>query len=286
VLRRFNDRHVLGAIIASVMLPPRRLRPYIFVLAVICTVPSLSAVIVETREYHGKQVQCMHGGNWLNPVQLCGTQFYERVFTGTVDSVVETSDTDKRLVLVPHEVFLGSPVSKVTAAVNQACLPPNEPEIQPGDMWLFYLRSSGYSPNDTIARELTVPFDSPSKPLSEAADDIAMLRHLKLLTDSGILAGNVRRTGETYDRWSPAPVANREIVAKNSLSGVEYRTVTNRHGHFEFDLPEGQYDVTANVEPGLREVKNHFQRGSPHVWKRGCVDVGLIFEPIPSSKAP
>ena len=31
-------------------------------LAVACMVPSLSAVIVERREYHGKQVTCLHSG--------------------------------------------------------------------------------------------------------------------------------------------------------------------------------------------------------------------------------
>jgi len=44
------------------MLPSRRLRVVLFGLAVSCVVPSLSAVIVELRMYHGKQVQCIHSG--------------------------------------------------------------------------------------------------------------------------------------------------------------------------------------------------------------------------------
>lgn len=38
----------------------------------------------------------------------CGRYNYARVFTGTVKSAVEVGDTDKRLQLIPDEVFLGS----------------------------------------------------------------------------------------------------------------------------------------------------------------------------------
>jgi hypothetical protein len=54
----------------------------------------------------------------------CGTFGYARVFTATVKSATEISDTDKRLELIPDEIFLGS-ASEVTATVNQACLPLN-----------------------------------------------------------------------------------------------------------------------------------------------------------------
>lgn len=207
----------------------RKWRLCVFVLSVACLVPSLFAEIRETRVYHGKKVQCIHGGNYLNPIQTCGTQFYARVFTGTVKSIVDISDTDKRLVLIPDEVFVG-PASEVTATVNQACMPLNEPEIQSGDKWVFYLRSPGFSPNDTTVRELSVPYDSPSKPLSQGQDDIAMLWHLARLTDKGILTGNVERIGEAYDNLNPTPVANLKIVAKSVSNGAEYGAVTNRNG--------------------------------------------------------
>ena len=41
---------------------PRRSRPWLFALAVMLVVPSLSAVIVEFLEWHGKQIRCIHGG--------------------------------------------------------------------------------------------------------------------------------------------------------------------------------------------------------------------------------
>ena len=220
------------------MFLPRKWRDCLFGLAVICVVTLTSADIefIDTREYHGKQISCVHS-EWLSPTKSCGTLGYARVFTGMVVSAVEISDTDKRLQLIPQEVFLGARGDEVTATVNQACLPPGEPEIQAGDKWLFYLRSDGYLQTTERNKELTLPFDSPSKPLSEAQDDIATLRHLAHLTDSGILTGNVRRIGETYDRLNQAPVPNLKVVAKSVSDGAEYTAFTNWNGHFEFVLP-------------------------------------------------
>ncbi len=256
------------------MLPPRKWRLFVFVLAVACLVPSLSAVIIEIREYHGKQVRCMHGGGWLNPVQGCGTQHYARVFTGTVKSAVDISETDKRLALIPDEVFLGDPASEVTATVNQACMPQNQPEIQTGDKWLFYLRSDGFPGADGSASKLTLPFDSPSKPLARAQDDIATFRHLARLPEhQSIITGDVERIGETYDQLNPVPVPNHKIVAKGLLS--EYVAFTNENGHFEFELPPDTYDVTAETEPGLREAESIMPRRSTYIANGACLSVNF-----------
>ena len=166
------------------MLLLRKWRLHVFVLAVACLVPCLSAEIRETRVYHGKKFQCVHGGfSMIGGGRVCGTQGYARVFTGTVKSAIEISDTDKQLTLVPDEIFSGDRASEVTATVDQACMPQGQPEIQAGQKWLFYLREDG-----------ELPFDSPSKPLSEAQDDIAVLRHLARLTGhQAIITGNVQR---------------------------------------------------------------------------------------------
>jgi len=79
----------------------------------------------------------------------CGTQGYTRVFTGTVRSAVDVSDTEKRLELIPDEVFLGN-TSELTATVNQECLAENQPEIQAGDQWLFYVRPKRYWDRETM----------------------------------------------------------------------------------------------------------------------------------------
>jgi len=99
----------------------------------------------------------------------------------------------------------------------------------------------------------SLPYDSPSKPLWQAQDDIATLRHLARLTEhQSIITGNVERIGETYDKLNPVPVPNRKIVAKGLLG--EYVAFTNENGHFEFELPPDTYDVTADAEVGLREA--------------------------------
>lgn len=121
----------------------RKWRFCLFASAVAAMVPTLSAVVVEMREWDGKQIQCMHGGLGFFHPKFCGTldYAYERVFVGTVQSVTEISDTDRRLDITPDEVFLGDSKGPASTTVNQACLTPNDPEIKAGDKWLFYLRT-------------------------------------------------------------------------------------------------------------------------------------------------
>jgi hypothetical protein len=236
------------------MMSPRRWRTWLFALAVAAVVPSLSAVVVELREWHGKQIQCIYGGLGFFHPKFCGTldYAYERVFVGTVQSVTEISDTDRRLDITPDEVFLGDSKGPVSTTVNQACLTPNDPEIKAGDKWLFYLRTyrafrtDGKPVYRTVPLEM--PFDGPSKPLAQAQEEIAQLQHLAHLNDSGILSGNVRRmyTGQ----MDGAP--NHKVVAKRVSDGSEYSTLTDSEGEFKFDpMPAGTYQVTANTADGL-----------------------------------
>src|ERR1700724_728634 len=131
------------------MLTSRKWPVCLLVLGMNTVVTPLSEQAREPREHAGTQVCPARFGTGLlslfGPIQNCGTRGYARVFTGTVASVVAISDTEERLELIPDEVFLGDPISKVTAAVNQSCLPGNQSEIQSGDKWRFYLRSDPYS---------------------------------------------------------------------------------------------------------------------------------------------
>jgi hypothetical protein len=205
------------------------------------------------------------------------------VFTGTVRSAADVSDTERRLELIPDEIFLGD-TGELTATVNQACLSEYEPEIQAGDKWLFYVRPKRYWNGDTFVihtNGLEVAWDSPSKPVNEAEDDIAALRHLATLTDKGILTGTVVRIGPTFDALNPTPVPNHKVVAKRVQSGAEYTAFTNVNGHFELELPAGSYDVTASTEQGLKEAEprhlsNTFSAPNPREFEfgiRGNADV-------------
>jgi hypothetical protein len=275
---------------ADVMLPAQKWRLLLFVFAVTCLVPILDA---ETHDVSrgdnsgcyiplgGSSPEGLNGSSWY-----CGTHGYTRVFTGTVQSVVDVSDTEKRLELIPDEVFIGD-TSELTATVNQACLAENELDIKSGDEWLFYVRPKRYWDRETRVVNtdgLEVAWDSPSKPVSEAQDDIATLRHLAGLTDKGILAGNVVRIGATVDALNPTAVPNHRVVAASVQSGTEYTSFTNVSGHFELELPPGSYDVTASTEQGLREAEPFMPnpidlefgfRGNAHVRPRDCTEMAF-----------
>lgn len=235
-------------------------RNCLFALTVACLVQSLFAEVYESRQYHGKTVMCMHGG-LIGVAKSCGTQGYERVFTGTVKSAVEVGDTDKLLQIIPDEVFLGDS-SEVTATTNQACLPT---EIHTGDKWLFYLYS------DADANTLVLSYDGPSKPVATARGDILMLRDFARLKDSGILVGTVESPAEAGDR-KLVPIANQKVVAKSEKGGIRLTAYTDENGYFKFELPAGSYDVTIKPEHGFREVESfdYSLRGSIPMEKREC----------------
>jgi hypothetical protein len=173
--------------------PKWRLLPFISLF--LCVVPHLSAIVVEGRMYHGKQVQCVHGGAWISQRNMGAYSrarlYKEQVFTGTVQSAVEISSTDKRLQIIPDEILFGDVAREITATVNQACLPENLPEIKAGDKWLFFLRTKQYlhpaaNPPYITTDGLMVDFESPAKPVSLAEYDICNLRRHSDLAESCI----------------------------------------------------------------------------------------------------
>jgi hypothetical protein len=186
-----------------------------------------------------------------------GGQQYTRVFTGIVRSVEDISDSDKRLELVPDEAFVGDQ-SDVTATIREACLSEDDPELKVGDRWLFYIRPKPYV--DEISHHIStrgfeIPWYGPSKPASEALDDIATLRRRGELTEEGILTGHVFRIGETVDNLNPTAVPNHRVIAKDLGTGTEYIAFTDSKGRFEFELPHGHYEVSASTKQGLRDAE-------------------------------
>lgn len=194
----------------------------------------VSAVIDEEREYHGKRVSCIYSG-LIGTARGCSPGDYARVFTGTVKSMTEVGDFDKRLEFIPDEVFVGDS-SAVAAVTNQGCL---DNDIQVGQEWLVFLS------RDSTNGTLVLPYQSASKPIAAAGDEIAMLRHLVQMKDKGVIIGRVYKDGVSS--------INHKIVARNVATGVKYTTSTNSRGHFEFDLPPGSYQIIAITEQGIPE---------------------------------
>ena len=228
-----------------------------------CSTSPLYASIVGFREYHGKRATCVYSGN-LGPVKIWGlTMSYERVFTGTVKSATAVGDFEKRVELIPDEVFLGD-ASEVTAITNQACL---GTEIEAGQTWLVYL-FRGRTNN-----ELVLGYEGRSKPMELAQNDIAILRHLSTLTDSGILLGQVGLGGLVFPQAlgvgdDTIGQAGYKVTARRFSDGREFSAVTDASGNYELDLPAGKYFATANTRQGLWAPETEVL-----VLKHECVQV-------------
>lgn len=230
-------------------------------LASVYVVPSLPAQIFEGRQYHGHNVTCVHSGVIQTNGGDCGTQDYARVFTGTVKSAFDIGETDKLLQLIPEEVFVGDPVSEVPAVTNQACL---HREIRAGEKWLFYLY------RNTKTNGLILPYDSPSKPIADAQEDIARLRHVQKLGDAGLLTGSLTRI-VSKNPWKFSRVPNRKVLVKQASSGTEFTAETDSNGHYEIEVPPNSYILSANTEEGLWAPETNTS-----VKKHACVGVGFL----------
>lgn len=250
-------------------------RTLILALLLGLSAPTLSAQIVEMRDYHGEEIYCSRSGlhGWA---ESCGAdnEFYVYVFTGTVLSIVDVADSEQRLKIGPEEVFYGKPPATLTVFTNQArCLP----ELRIGDKWLFSIYKSHQN-------RLIVSYGHNNAPVAESAAELALLRRLAQMHDTGLVRGRVMR--EQWDdedkSVTSVPVAGHKITATRtphqlpyqkkaqneaqtvvqSESQTEYTAVTDAEGNYEFaPLPLGTYEVrghtdgTAWSEGGELEIK-------------------------------
>lgn len=202
------------------MLPSRKWRMLVTLVAFVHLVPHLSAVVVESRMYHGKKVNCVHGGAWYSQRSLGAYSrariYHELVVVGTVQSVVEISFADRRLRIVPEEILFGEIAGDITATVNQACLAEDLPEIKAGDKWLFFLRPIKHlhpdaNPPYITTDGLMVDVESHAEPVSLAEYDICLLRLRSDLDEScTALMPDRPRDASVFCalELTPAPFAN------------------------------------------------------------------------------
>ncbi len=226
-------------------------------------IPSAAAQL-EGHDYHGRQIFCYIRGREGS----CGIgDGYEAVFIGTVVSVAEMANSEKRLRLMPEEVFAGTVAGSLTVTTDQGgCFR----DFQAGDKWLFYLQ------RDTKTKSLLLKYNSPTRPIADAQAQIEILRRLAQINDSGIIMGQVREPIWNDNKWETSiPLTDHEIIAKRQVNGLEYTSFTDNDGHYEFEpLPPGKYQVSANTAEGLWT-----EEGSTTVSPRSCSLMSFSLEP-------
>lgn len=222
-----------------------------------------SAQIIEERIVGNKTVTCVHSG-LTSDLKDCGVRsdWYAYVFVGSISSITPAKGDEKRIQLVPEEVFHGEPASPLTVLTSQApCLP----ELAVGDHWLFYLRKEDgkpivldYGGNDSL-------------PVAHAQEQIETLRRLKTIGDFAIMRGSVVRGGY-FERKA---VPNARVVARRASDNMQFVATTDRDGHYEFEpLPPGKYKFSANAI-GLLEANG----GELNVPAGACWDQTLSRSP-------
>lgn len=204
--------------------------------------PSLYGQITELRNYHGEGIACSRSG-LHGFADFCGadTGFYVYVFTGTVLSLADVSNSEQRLEIAPEEIFYGKPPLTLTVITRQGrCLP----EIRSGDKWLFWVLKSHQG-------QLMVSYGDSNGPVAETGETIQLLRRLSQMSNTGFIRGEVSRS--EWDEQSNVeeyfPVSGHKVLARRASDNAEYVAVTNGEGNYEFKpLPPGTYRLTANTD--------------------------------------
>jgi hypothetical protein len=253
-------------------MPFRRQVPWAWLVIPLILCHPLWAQIVESDGQGTKNATCTVAGSW-SFARICGARAYARVFAGTVLSVTDIPGFNKRLELVTDVSFSGDNPGKVSAVVNQACMPPTLPPFRTGDKWLFYLQPG------KNADVFTLPFNGPSKPIAQAQTDIELLSRVARLTNLGIVTGQVRRAIPKGQTWDAVPVPGRPVIANRKSDGAEFSVLSDKSGHFELELVPGSYHVTANVEP-----KSPLSEGDILIRAGDCLEIGFLLNAVVSTE--
>jgi hypothetical protein len=196
--------------------------------------------IVSVKKVGFKTVMCMHSGLEFDPND-CGlhSQSYTYVFVGKIAALTPADHDEQQIQIIPEEVFAGEPNNTMTVITSQGmCFP----DLVVGDSWLFYLRREQGKP---IVLDY---YGNDSLPLSQAAEKIATLRHLRTIGNRGILRGTVLR-GNSIEG---TPVSGARVIARRSR-GERLIATTDGNGRFEFEaLPAGTYRVSARASDSYR----------------------------------
>ena len=150
-----------------------------------------------------------------------GADWYAYVFVGSISSVTPVENYEKKIQLIPEEVFLGAPATPLTVFTSQAdCFR----ELRVGDRWLFYLRRMEDKP---VVLDY---YGNDSLPIADAQDRIETLRRLKKIGNFAILRGQVLRGWPTAAKV----IENAHVTANRQSDHKQYMCITGADGRYEF----------------------------------------------------
>jgi hypothetical protein len=221
------------------------------------------AQIVSIYEKDGKTFTCVHSG-LTSDLKDCGVQsdWYTYVFVGSISSIIPAKGDEKRVQVIPEEVFSGEPASPLTILTSQApCLP----DLAMGDRWLFFLRKEDGKP-------IVLDYGgNDSRPVAHAQEQIETLRRLKTLGNFGILRGTVARGGYLQRKAVP----NARVVARGASEDMQFVATTDSDGNYEFlPVPPGKYSLTADPVGSFQP-----DEGGANVTRGSCWHVTLSRSP-------
>src|SRR4029077_3549463 len=193
-----------------------------------------SAQIITEQKVGDKTVMCLHSG-LVSDSNDCGTRsdWYSYSFVGSISAITPIANDEKRIQIVPEEVFYGKPPNPLIVRTSQAaCLP----KLAVGERWLFRLRKENGKP---IVLDY---YGNDSSPVAQAQEQIETLRRLKAIGDLAIVRGHVLRTS-----FEGKPVPGARVVAFRESDNVPFVTTTDANGRYEFQpLPPGEYKLTVD----------------------------------------
>jgi hypothetical protein len=192
---------------------------------------SATAQIIEERRVGDKTVTCMHTG--LSNFD-CGarTDWYAYTFVGSISAITSIENDEKKIQIVPEEVFHGNPPSPLTVFTSEAaCLP----SLAVGDRWLFFLRKEKGKP---IVLDY---YGNDSRPVADAKEQIETLRRLKNIGNFGIVRGYVLQNHQGQG------ISNATVVAHRVPDDLKFYAITDGNGRYEFQpLPTDKYKFTVD----------------------------------------
>jgi hypothetical protein len=190
-----------------------------------------TAQIIEERRVGDKTVTCMRTGLSNSD---CGARadWYAYTFVGSISAITSIKNDEKKIQVVPEEVFHGNPPSPLTVLTSEAaCLP----SLTVGDRWLFFLRKEEGKP---IVLDY---YGNDSRPVADAKEQIETLRRLKSIGNFGIVRGSVMRN------YQGQSIPNATVVAHRVSDDLKFYAITDANGRYEFQpLPMGKYKFTVD----------------------------------------